>query len=605
MRGRLLAPAVLAAALACAIGAAIPAQAAIDSTTGQIQLVAPPAGVLFPPHPGDPCPTAGACLQSDSTMFAFNEQQCVKAPSNLPVDITQPGTYDDSGDLTSGSIPAGTFVSSQFVQSEQETPNHGPALQFDGTVHTDAPIIGIAILADALNGTDVLGAPGTLYPTNVFGRGLNLDGQNDFVIQMVDSRTVEIHSQVNLHADQVRIITSCTGTIIVKKLTNPSGDPAQFQFTGDASGTIGDGQTIVVSGLAPGTYSSTEQVPSGWKLSSLTCDDSDSTGDTSTATATFQLQAGETVTCTFTDAKTGTLIVKKKTVPAGASTQFAFTGDASGSIGDGQSITVSGLLPGTYTSQEQVPSGWKLTGLTCDDSDSTGDLGSATATFRIAAGETVTCTFTDTKTGKIIVYKKTWPWGDPTYFTFTGDAAGKIKSGQSIVVGGLLPGTYTSHEVVPSGWKLAFIKCDDYDSSGNIWNATATFHLSAGETVTCYFIDVKRKCGWSSGWWKNSDHFGDWRDYTKYFYVDTVFNVSSFSRSLTLLQALQLDGSSGLNALAREGVAALLNSIDPDLDYPLDGWQVLKSVHDAIASRNTATINALASQLAAYNSLDG
>jgi hypothetical protein len=31
----------------------------------------------------------------------------------------------------------------------------------------------------------------------------------------------------------------------------------------------------------------------------------------------------------------------------------------------------------------------------CDDGESGGDLATATATFRLAAGETVTCTFTD------------------------------------------------------------------------------------------------------------------------------------------------------------------------------------------------------------------
>src|SRR5438270_9823153 len=114
--------------------------AAIDGVTGQIQKIAPPSGVLFPPHPGDACPTAGACLQSDTTMFAFDEQQCVPAPTSLPVDITLPGTYDDSTDLTNGgTIAAGTLVSSQFVHAEQTT-SHGTHITLDGTVHTDAPI---------------------------------------------------------------------------------------------------------------------------------------------------------------------------------------------------------------------------------------------------------------------------------------------------------------------------------------------------------------------------------------------------------------------------------------------------------------------------------
>ena len=77
-----------------------------------------------------------------------------------------------------------------------------------------------------------------------------------------------------------------------------------------------------------------------------------------------------------------------------------------------------------------MPAGWDLTGLACDDSDrdSTVSLADAAATFAAAPGETVTCTFTNTKRGSIVVKKKTLPAGDTTPFTFTGDAAGTIAA---------------------------------------------------------------------------------------------------------------------------------------------------------------------------------
>ena len=49
-----------------------------------------------------------------------------------------------------------------------------------------------------LNDSDYLGAPGTLYPTGEFGRGFNLDNQDDFVIEQIDKRTVQIHSDVRI-----------------------------------------------------------------------------------------------------------------------------------------------------------------------------------------------------------------------------------------------------------------------------------------------------------------------------------------------------------------------------------------------------------------------
>jgi hypothetical protein len=183
-----------AAALAGSAGATI------VSTSGQMTLISPPPSVDI------------GALQSNTTMYAFDEQQCVRTSVDLPVDITVPGTYDDSSDLTPGVIPAGTLVSSHFVNADKVGIQH-PPIQLEGSIVTDADILGIAILQHSLNVTDVLGAPGTIYPTGKFGRGLNLDEQNDFVIEQIDKRTVVVHSQVRIHTDQVRVITRCAETL--------------------------------------------------------------------------------------------------------------------------------------------------------------------------------------------------------------------------------------------------------------------------------------------------------------------------------------------------------------------------------------------------------
>ena len=77
------------------------------------------------------------------------------------------------------------------------------------------------------------------------------------------------------------------GTIIVEKQTELDGDPNNFEFTGDASGSISDDQQIIVTNLAPGTYTSTEILPEGWTLISITLDDNNSSGDVNTKSATF------------------------------------------------------------------------------------------------------------------------------------------------------------------------------------------------------------------------------------------------------------------------------------------------------------------------------
>jgi len=181
----------LLAAAALAAGAG----ATIVSTGGQVTLIAPPPSVLL----GD--------LESDTTMFAFDEQQCVRTPVDIIVDITGPGTYDDQSKLTPGVIPAGTLVSSHYVHADK-VGDDLPPIDLEGSITTDADILGIAINKPALDASDVLGAPSTVYPTGRSYRRLQL-GQGDFVIEQIDERTVVVHSHVQLHTDDVRVITQC------------------------------------------------------------------------------------------------------------------------------------------------------------------------------------------------------------------------------------------------------------------------------------------------------------------------------------------------------------------------------------------------------------
>ena len=282
-----------------------------------------------------------------------------------------------------------------------------------------------------------------------------------------------------------------TGTMIVEKQTDPDGASQSFAFTGDAAGSIQDNGQITVNDLAPGTYTATETATAGWSLAGISCNDANSTGDTATRTATFNLEAGETVTCTFDNTQLGTIVVEKQTDPDGATQSFTFTGDAAGSIQDNGQITVNNLAPGTYTTTEAVTAGWSLTGITCDDANSTGDTASRTATFNLEAGETVTCTFNNTQLGAIIVEKQTDPDGSAQSFTFTGDAAGAIQDNGQITVNNLAPGTYTATEAATAGWSLAGITCNDANSTGDSASRTATFNLEAGETVTCTFNNTQ------------------------------------------------------------------------------------------------------------------
>ncbi len=103
-----------------------------------------------------------------------------------------------------------------------------------------------------------------------------------------------------------------TGTIVIRKVTQPTGALEQFPFTHNigtpTSFTLGDGGTEVFDDVVFGDFVVTEDDPgpAGYSLTALSCADSVATGRASSAdlagrTATIRLEVGETVTCTFTN----------------------------------------------------------------------------------------------------------------------------------------------------------------------------------------------------------------------------------------------------------------------------------------------------------------
>jgi hypothetical protein len=91
--------------------------------------------------------------------------------------------------------------------------------------------------------------------------------------------------------------------IIVGKLTDPTGAEQSFEFSTDYSAnfSLKDGEAHISDSLAPGTYSVTELVPSGWQIADVSIIDPDggSPAWTSGNTVNIDLDKGETVYVTF------------------------------------------------------------------------------------------------------------------------------------------------------------------------------------------------------------------------------------------------------------------------------------------------------------------
>ena len=154
----------------------------------------------------------------------------------------------------------------------------------------------------------------------------------------------------------------------------------------------------------------------------------------------FTPKEGQFISCTFTNtedftATRGKIIVDKVTNPSGDPTSFDFTTTYGSpfSLTDASTPNESGqvLIPGTYQVSETANPNY-VTTATCTSSK--GDPADDPSSINLSAGEVVTCTFTNTKRGAIIVEKQTNPDAASGSFTFTGDAAGSISDGGQIVV---------------------------------------------------------------------------------------------------------------------------------------------------------------------------
>lgn len=208
------------------------------------------------------------------------------------------------------------------------------------------------------------------------------------------------------------------GVIRVDKVTVPSGDAQSFDFTPTGTGfttgfSLTDAATPHSSGpINAGTYTVTETVPTGWDLTGRSCvitGTSDPANFTNTANGvSVNLASGQDVTCTFTNTKRASVTIKKVTVPAESPAvgSFSFSQDFDGtgnfSLGhDGTKVFTNVVAGAAKTVVESDPGpGYALTGIACTGASTyTGTVATRTLSVTPAAGETIVCTFTNTRAG--------------------------------------------------------------------------------------------------------------------------------------------------------------------------------------------------------------
>lgn len=306
------------------------------------------------------------------------------------------------------------------------------------------------------------------------------------------------------------------GTIVIKKQT--TGGTGSFSYTttkpaaqatfsvGPLDTTGANPATQTISNLAPGTYTVSEIVPAGWSLTGIGC----STGGSGSGnTATINLTAGATVTCTFNNAKKPTLTLIKSAVNGDGATAFAFsstpslgipslTPPASGSSAASTFGPVELTVGQAYSISETVPAGWTLTSKSCVVAGG-GSIGTTSATgvgFTPEPGQAITCTFTNTRqTGSLKIIKTViGGTGSDTFaFSLTNPSGGSVTlspssplgNGQSATASNLPVGSpYTITEMLPAGWTMTVSGAGCTKKSDNMIEAAITADTQTVCSVT-------------------------------------------------------------------------------------------------------------------------
>ena len=183
-------------AVVCAV-VGTPAMADITGVTGDVLQVSPiPSDLRLDAY------------ESDNDIFVFDEKQNLILPSDVSVDITQAGIYNDAGDLTPGTITAGTVVNSYLIHVDPVR-TATSLFTYEGSITFSNRILGVIVNAQSLNDSDsVLGIDTTTYwqsGSYWSYRGLEWTPQDEVQISIsLDGMTM--HLEASNVLDNVRVV---------------------------------------------------------------------------------------------------------------------------------------------------------------------------------------------------------------------------------------------------------------------------------------------------------------------------------------------------------------------------------------------------------------
>ena len=415
-------------------------------------------------------------------------------------------------DTESGTV-AGAYIS--FTQLLATNPINEPHT-FTVTVMKNSGTGGyIAAAGELVTFSLVDNSAGATFEGGVNTCTTNLSGQCSIQINSTSPGTVDIHAYVvvegieglsieretngNYGSSIDAVKTYVAGNIIIKKETIPDVNSQVFEFNPNWSTTnfnLSNGGSTNSGSLAPGTYYVEEILPSGWDLTSIVCDDTDSGVSASAGnTASVVLAANETVTCTFTNTKLPTLEIKKILVPSTANGTFDLKIDGTvyaSAVGHNGTTGPQIVSIGSHTFRESAAGG---TNMNVYKVVYGGDTGCGTdGSITLAAGENKVCTITNYAKGTIQITKDVVPNDSSLWdFSLSGPTDGPtskndLGDGESYIFSYLNQGTYTLSEATDDNY-VTSINCG---VNGTSSNGTISLDISWGENAYCTVTNARK-----------------------------------------------------------------------------------------------------------------
>lgn len=172
------------------------------ATTGSVVFVADP-----------PVSVVNEQWLSADEIRVFQEQAGYRLTTSLPVNIGEPGFYQDLPSFASP-VPRGSIVDVYFLHYDPEffsvvpfDPSMGIALS--GSITFDDPIVGLLMTGDPFQASSYLGNPATEYPPVLHRFELSSaapDPIRDELTLSADGLTLGVNLSATTNADQMRVI---------------------------------------------------------------------------------------------------------------------------------------------------------------------------------------------------------------------------------------------------------------------------------------------------------------------------------------------------------------------------------------------------------------